>query len=125
MSEKDEQFVGTNTPRPLPVGIQEFEEFAKRIIEASGKYADEDSMKFALATAVIHADADKGALPDSYFINRLRKAAANQVASQVFQDIKNKQIAAQKAAAEAAAKPAEVTSQPAEATTSDGNTTQS
>lgn len=84
------------TEYPLPVGMQEFEEFAQRILAKSGKYADEESMKYALAVAILHADATKGSLPDSYFIDRLRKAAANQVASQVFQDIKNKQEAAAK-----------------------------
>lgn len=79
--------------RPLPVGMQEFEEFSQRIIAQAGPYADEDSMKFALATSIIHADASKGSIPDKFFIDRLRKAAANQVASQVFQDIKNKQAA--------------------------------
>ena len=85
--------------RPLPVGLKEFEEFAARIIAQAGQFADEDSMKFALATSIIHADAAKGSLPDSFFINRLRKAAANQVASQIFQDIKVKQQAAMEAAA--------------------------
>ena len=84
--------------RPLPVGLTEFNAFAARIIAQAGAFADEDSMKFALATSIIHADASKGSLPDSFFINRLRKAAANQVASQVFQDIKAKQQAAQEAA---------------------------
>jgi hypothetical protein len=98
----------------LPVGMKEFEEFASRIISKAGRYADEDSMKFAIATSILHADAAKGSLPDSFFLNRLRKAAANQVASQVFQDIK----ARQQAAAEAAAKQAEDTA-PTEAV-SDG-----
>lgn len=87
--------------RPLPVGMAEFNEFSARILAKAGAYADEDSMRFALASILIHADASKGALPDSYFLDRLRKSAANQVASQVFQDIKIKQAeAAQKAAAQ-------------------------
>lgn len=88
----------TDQDRPLPVGMTEFEEFSNRILTLAGKYADEDSMKFALASIIIHADASKGSLPDSYFLERLRKSAANQVASQVFQDIKAKQAAAQEAA---------------------------
>lgn len=84
--------------RPLPVGMAEFEEFSNRILSLAGKYADEDSMKFALASIIIHADASKGSLPDSYFLERLRKSAANQIASQVFQDVKARQAAAQAAA---------------------------
>lgn len=101
MSEKVDYIHGADIERPLPVGMTEFNEFAERILAQCGKYADEDSMKFALATSIIHADAAKGSLPDKYFIDRLRKAAANQVASQVFQDIKAKQIAAQEAAKQA------------------------
>lgn len=87
-------------PRPLPVGLTEFNAFADRIIEMAGRFADDDSLKFALATSIIHADASKGSIPDKFFVERLRKAAANQVASQVFQDIKVKQAAEQQAAQE-------------------------
>lgn len=51
-------------------------------------------MRFALASILIHADARHGSLPDKYFTDRLRKSAANQVSSQVFQDIKAKQAEA-------------------------------
>ncbi len=80
-----------NRPRPLPVGLKEFNEFADRIIKKSGNFADRMSMEFALASILIHADAKYGSLPDSYFIDRLRKSAANQVASQVFQNVKAEQ----------------------------------
>lgn len=97
--------------RPLPVGMTEFNEFATRIFEIGGKYADEDSMKFALASILIHADAKHGRLPDKYFADRLRKSAANQVASQVFQEIKMRQAAA----LEAESKPVEATTTTVEA----------
>lgn len=87
--------------RPLPVGLTEFNLFANRIISLAGSYADEDSMKFALASIIIHADASKANYSDNYFLQRLRKSAANQVASQVFQDIKLKQTKAQEAAEKA------------------------
>src|ERR1017187_1372425 len=85
-------------PSKLPVGMQEFDQFANDIIELSGKYADEDSMRFAIASMVIHADVRHGSLPKHYFVVRLRKSAANQVASQVFQTIKTEQDAKAKAA---------------------------
>ena len=104
-------------PRSLPVGATEFDTWATRLISQGGKYADEDSLRFALASILIHADAKHGALPDKYFTDRLRKSAANQVASQVFQDIKAKQ------AAELAAKQAEATAQLAEASNETPKTT--
>jgi hypothetical protein len=97
--------------RKLPVGVTEFHEWADRIILLSGKFADEDSMKFALSSALIHMDSKIAAKPDQYFMALMRKAAANQVASQVFQDIKVKQAKAAADAAEAA-KLAEATAQP-------------
>lgn len=93
------QFLATRST-PLPVGTKEFDVWSDSIIELSGQYADRDSMRFALASIMIHADAKHGSLSKKYFIDRLRKSAANQIASQVFQDIKTKQ-------AEAAAKQSE------------------
>jgi hypothetical protein len=92
-------------PTKLPVGLEEFHKWADSIIALSGKFADETSMKFAIASILIHADSALHALPKRYFISRLRKSAANQVASQVFQDIKNQQLAAQQAAAAATQQP--------------------
>lgn len=88
-------------PRALPVGMTQFETWAKRIITISGPFADEDSMKFALASQVLHLDHKVKNVPDSYFVAGLHKAAANQVASQIFQDIKIRQQEAAKAKVEA------------------------
>lgn len=95
-------------PTPLPVGLAQFNTWSDSILELSGNYADADSMKFALASMVIHAGPPKnsknqtqpGFLPKNHFVQGLRKSAANQVASQIFQDIKAKLEAAQKAATE-------------------------
>jgi hypothetical protein len=93
-------------PTKLPVGMTEFHKFANEVIELSGKYADDDSMKFAIASQVMHLGAQTSSAPKNYFVRSLRKAAANQVASQVFQDVKIKQqeAAKQAAAAEETAK---------------------
>ena len=111
-----------DTPHPLPVGLSEFHQWADHIIELAGKFADEESMKYALASQVIHLPHDKAFVPKRWFVNSLRKAAANQVASQVFYDIKVKQEAAKKAledaAKAAAAQPVEVTTPTPEATSS-------
>ncbi len=97
----------SHLPSKLPVGLTEFHAWADSIIELAGKYADEDSLKFALASMIMHLDSKKGSAPKAQFVNMLRKVAANQVAGQVFSDIKTKQQEAQNAA-----KLAEVTAQP-------------
>lgn len=75
-------------PRRLPVGMTAHKAWAARIISLTGKLADEDSLRWALANQLIHLSPQTSTKPDQYFIRSLRKAAANQVASQVFQDIK-------------------------------------
>lgn len=97
-------------PSPLPVGRAEFETWSNAIIDLAGPYADPASMKYALASNVMHMKHDVGSVPKAYFVKVLRKAAANQVASQVFVDIKEAQLEAAKAAQEAA-KLAEATAQ--------------
>lgn len=81
----------------LPVGLSEFGEFANRIISKAGEFADRDSLHYALAMELIHAD-PKTVFTDEFFVLRLRKVAANQVASQVIHNIKAKQEAAREAA---------------------------
>lgn len=78
-------------PRALPVGKTAFYTWSDRIIDASGNFADRDSMRFALATNLLHLGPQVAFKSDWHFIKSMRKAAANQVASQVFQDIKQKQ----------------------------------
>lgn len=89
-------------PTKLPVGLTAFNQWSEDIITLSGPMADKDSMRFAIASILIHADSGIGALPMQYFVKRLRKSAANQVASQVFQEIKTLQAEAQKKAQEEA-----------------------
>ena len=92
-------------PRPLPVGMAELKTFADRIILQSGEFADKDSMTFALCSNIMHLGAQQAYVSDQFFIRSLRKAAANQVASYFFQEIKLKQQEAARVAAEEAAKP--------------------
>lgn len=101
-------------PRPLPVGMTAFEKWSARILLQAGNYADPDSMRFALASQLMHLGPQVSSKCDNFFTSSLRKAAVNQVASQVFQDIKKKQqeqaLAAK--AAEEAKTQAEVTAIP-------------
>lgn len=86
-------------PQKLPVGLTEFNSWAANIIEITGAFADPDSMKFAIASNILHLPPNRSSVSTQFFVRSLRKAAANQVASQVFQDIKNKQQEEAKAAA--------------------------
>lgn len=92
----------SHVPTKLPVGLPQFEAWADSIIELAGDYADHDSMRYAIASNLIHLPHNKASVPKAYFVNALRKAAANQVASFVFQDIKIKQAEAAKLAEEQA-----------------------
>jgi hypothetical protein len=87
-------------PSRLPVGVTEFKAFVADILLLTGPMADEDSMIWAIANQIIHLPPQTSHKPKQYFVRSLRKAAANQVASSVFHDIKLKQ---QRAAEESAA----------------------
>ncbi len=88
-------------PSKLPVGLPQFDQWSKDIIELSGQFADETSMRFVLASELMHSDAKQGSVPKHYFVSRCRKLAANQTAGYILQEIKAAQAAAQ---AELAAK---------------------
>lgn len=87
-------------PSKLPTGVTAFHAYADEVIELTGPIADVDSLKWAIANQIIHLPPQTSYKPKQYFVRSLMKAAANQIASSVFQDIKLKQ---QKAAQEAAA----------------------
>lgn len=90
-------------PVRLPVGMTAFHKFSDDIIELTGPIADEDSLKYVVASNILHLGAQRARVSKNYFVQTIIKTAANQVASQVFLDIKNKQQEAQKAQAEATA----------------------
>jgi hypothetical protein len=83
-------------PTPLPKGVSEFTVWSNSIIEQAGA-PNNDSVKFALATMVLHLSTEQDAYPKEKLAKRLRKAMANQVVSQVINDLKDKQAAEQKA----------------------------
>lgn len=87
-------------PRRLPVGITEFTAWSAEIIAITGPLADPDSMRYVIATSVLHLPSTKAYVAPQYFIRTLIKGAANQVSSQIFMDIKVKQEEARKAAAQ-------------------------
>ena len=84
-------------PRPLPMGMKEFEEWSTRIISgALIPTEDETSLKAALAAMLMALGPTEDHKPDSFFIHSLRKAAANEVAHSVFQKIKRDKEASEK-----------------------------
>ena len=81
-------------PRPLPMGVKEFEEWSERIISgALIPTEDKDSLKAALASMLMSLGPTEDHKPDAYFIHALRKAATNEIAHAMFQDIKRKKEA--------------------------------
>lgn len=99
-------------PTKLPQGVQEFEAWASQIIKAYGM-PDNDSVRFAIASSILHLSSTDSHRPPAYFGKVLVKGAASQVALGVMEDLKNKQKAAQAAAT------AEATAVTPESVTSD------
>jgi hypothetical protein len=76
-----------NTPKPLPMGMKEADEWAERIVKGAmvpsepGKEQDlHDSLKFTAFSMILTLKPTEAFVSDGYFINGLRKAAANQIA---------------------------------------------
>lgn len=67
-------------PRPLPIGMQEFEDWSDRIISGALLPADHASQKFALADLLLHLGPTESHKADAFFIHSLRKFAVNQIA---------------------------------------------
>ena len=89
-------------PTALPIGLTEFNTWASSIIDTYD-FPDNDSVRFSLAVMIMHLPSDKSSVRKSLIASQLHKGASNQVAAAVVQDLKAKQEAAQKAAAQAAA----------------------
>jgi thiamine pyrophosphate-dependent acetolactate synthase large subunit-like protein len=106
-------------PTRLPIGIQEFNDWATCIRSLVGpgfEQVPEDVFNFVLSNNIIHLGPQASRVPKNYFVKAMHKGAANQVASQIFQDVKSRQKAAEdaaKAVQDAKTQPAEVTAQPA------------
>lgn len=74
----------------LPQGVSEFHTWAESIITHYGLPLN-NSVKFAIATLILHAKEDAAYLSKEYFGLRALKSAANQVAAGVMQDLKDEQ----------------------------------
>lgn len=100
-----------NEARPLPMGMQEFDEFVTRIKSGANiPGLTDESYRFVLADRIMHLAATDSHVCDGYFIKALRKYAANQVCHSVLwelQEAKKKRALEEAKAAENAEKLAE------------------
>lgn len=81
-------------PRRLPVGMDQFEAFAARIMTNVGPGLEKvpaSDIKFVLATTITHMGPQVDKKPDIHFIRTLRAAAAKQIAGGVFSQVKEEQ----------------------------------
>lgn len=85
-------------PSAVPIGRTAFDVWADSIIQPWG-FPDNESLRFALASMVMHLGPTDAFKPRWYFVKTLRTAMAKQVASTVFVEIKEKQQAAEAKAA--------------------------
>jgi hypothetical protein len=70
--------------RPLPVGVKEFHDWSDRIINAAGLISRKEDQKYVLANVICNNCGPAVAFEsDAYFINYLRKTAANQIADEM------------------------------------------
>jgi hypothetical protein len=104
-------------PTLLPVGVSQFNEWAKSIIEIYKPAADVRSVRFALATMLLHLGPTEARKPKRYFALCLHKGAAAQVGAYMFTQIKTEQEDELKALKEASEREATLRLVPNEATT--------
>lgn len=84
-------------PTQVPMGMTAFHSWADSLIETYA-FPNDPSVKFALATMIMHLGPIEAYKPRRYFMLAIKAGAAKQIASAVFQEIKAKQIADQKQA---------------------------
>jgi len=89
-------------PSPLPIGMTEFDVWAKSVLSLT-KLPDNDSTRFTLASMIPHQKVDRFYISKITFANMINKAAANQIGGAVMQELKAKQLVAIEAAKQAEA----------------------
>lgn len=95
------------------MGMTEFDNWIKVFTETYDlPTKDPDSIRYTVSAIILNEGASSAYRPMFYFYLRLCASAAKQIAGANFQEIKNRQRAAEKAAAEEAAKKAAETTEP-------------
>lgn len=90
--------------KALPIGKTQFMEWSDRIIKGAMVEATTDSLRFSLANMLMHLGPTEAFREDAFFILQLRKAAVNQTAHYVAQELKEAHEAKQKQAEATATK---------------------
>lgn len=97
-------------PSALPTGMSQFDAWHEKLVATYDlPTQDRDSVRYALATMILHLGPTAAFKPQYYFVLAIRSACAKQVAGAAFQEIKLRQQAEEKARQEAAHKLAAVT----------------
>lgn len=99
-------------PSAVPQGMQEFENWSSSIINTYG-FPNNDSVRFALATMIMHSGPTAAYASKHSFAVMVKAGAAKQVASQAFTVIKQRQLDAINAAHKAEVEAAEAAKQAA------------
>lgn len=77
-------------PTKLPIGREEFNEWAAAIIRLA-KVPDNSSTRFALGVMIMHRPPTESSKPKRFFAKQLYKAAVNEVAHALISEIKEEQ----------------------------------
>lgn len=77
--------------RALPIGKTEFMKWSDRIIVGAMVDASVESQRFSLAAMLMHLGPTEAFREDAFFILQLRKAAVNQTAHAVMEELKEDQ----------------------------------
>lgn len=94
------RFIRAFFPSAVPIGMTDFDSWAYDIIDLYN-LPNNDSVRFALATMIMHSGPTAAYKSKFYFNLMIKASMAKQIASAKFQEIKTKQqeeIAKQKAA---------------------------
>lgn len=92
-------------PSPLPIGVTEHNQWADSIIRIYD-LPNNDSFRFTIATMILEIKKDRDKVPKNYLKKCILKAAANQVASAIMYELREKH---KREVAEATAKSLEAT----------------
>lgn len=80
----------------LPVGVEEFYAWSEAVVALTPLPLN-DSMRFVLSSLILELPKTRARVPKEEMADMLMKAAANQVASFVLQDVKGRRMDADKA----------------------------
>lgn len=72
----------------LPIGRTKFMEWSDRIIDASLVDAERESLRFSIAAMLMHLGPTEAFKEDGFFVLQLRKAAVNQTAHMMMEELK-------------------------------------